>query len=71
MRAVLRPHRYALHTEEAYCDWVRRYRKFHRMKSCADLTGGKAKGEAFLTDLAAQGQVSPFRQNQGFNALVI
>jgi hypothetical protein len=27
MRAVLRVQRYALRTERAYCDWVRRYVK--------------------------------------------
>ena len=66
MRAVLRAQRYALRTEKAYCDWVRRYVKFHGMKSRADLAEGTPKVEAFLTDLAARGQVSPSTQNQAF-----
>ena len=37
MRGLLRLHRYAIRTERAYCDWVRRYVKFHGMKSRADL----------------------------------
>jgi integron integrase len=70
MRGVLRLHHYAIRTERAYCDWVRRYVKFHGMKSRADLAGGKAKVEAFLTDLAVRGQVSASTQNQAFQALL-
>ncbi len=69
MRGVLRLHHYAIRTERAYCDWVRRYVKFHGMKSRADLAGGQVKVEAFLTDLAVRGQVSPSTQNQAFQAL--
>jgi integron integrase len=70
MRGVLRLHHYAIRTERAYCDWVRRYVKFHGMKSRADLAEGKAKVEAFLTDLAVRGKVSPSTQNQAFQALL-
>jgi len=70
MRGVLRLHHYALRTERAYCDWVRRYVKFHEMKSRADLAGGKAKVEAFLTDLAVRGRVSASTQNQALQALL-
>ena len=66
MRSVLRLHHYAIRTERTYCDWVRRYVKFHGMKSRADLADGTRKVEAFLTDLAARGQVSPSTQNQAF-----
>jgi hypothetical protein len=48
----MRVRRYALRTERAYCDWIRRYVKFHRMKGRADLAGGKTRVEAFLTHLA-------------------
>ena len=64
MRAVLRVNRYALRTETAYCDWVRRYVKFHRMKSRADLADGTRKVEEFLTHLALEGNVAPSTQNQ-------
>jgi integron integrase len=70
MRGVLRLHHYARRTERSYCDWVRRFVKFHGMKSRADLAGGKAKVEAFLTDLAVRGEVAAATQNQAFQALL-
>jgi integron integrase len=70
MRGVLRLHHYAIRTERAYCDWVRRYVKFHRMQTRAELAGGKEKVEAFLTDLAVRGNVSASTQNQAFQALL-
>ena len=54
VRKVLRLHHYAIRTERAYCDWIRRYVKFHGMKSRGDLQDGKAKVELFLTDLAVR-----------------
>ena len=47
VRDVLWVRRYALRTERAYCDWIRSHVKFHRMMCREDLTGGKAKVEAF------------------------
>jgi len=70
MRAVLRLHHYALRTETAYCDWVRRFVKFHGMKSRADLADGTRKVEEFLTHLAVEGKVAPATQNQALNALL-
>ena len=61
---VMRVRHYALRTEEAYCDWIRRYVKFHGMQSRADLAGGTAKVEAFLTHLAVAGRVALATQNQ-------
>ena len=40
MRDVLRVHHYAMGTERAYCDWVRRYVKFQGMKSREELAEG-------------------------------
>ena len=70
MRAVLRVNRYALRTEQAYCDWVRRYVTFHGMKSRDDLADGTRKVEEFLTHLAVKGNVAPSTQNQALNALL-
>lgn len=70
VREVMRLKHYALRTERCYCDWVRRYVRFHDMKSRADLEGGEAKIEQFLSDLAVKGQVSASTQNQAFNALL-
>jgi len=70
MRDLMRVRRYALRTEQAYCDWVRRYVKFHGMKGREDLADGLRKVEAFLTHLAVQGKVAPSTQNQALNALL-
>jgi integron integrase len=70
MRGVLRLHRYALRTERAYCEWVRRFVRFHGMKSRADLAEGPRKVEDFLTHLAVVDQVAASTQNQAFNALL-
>lgn len=70
MRAVLRLHHYALRTERTYCDWVRRYVRFHQMQSRADLAGGREKVESFLTHLAVVGNVSASTQNQALQALL-
>jgi len=70
VRRVMRLHRYSLHSERTYVDWIRRFVKFHGMKSRADLQGGESKIEAFLTDLAINRNVAPATQNQAMNALV-
>lgn len=49
VRDVMRLHHYSIHTERAYCDWIKRYVLHHRMTSRVDLNGGKAKIEEFLT----------------------
>jgi len=55
VRDELRLRRYSLRTEKAYTDWIKRFVKFHGMKSRADLADGRAKIEAFLTHLAVAG----------------
>jgi hypothetical protein len=64
VRNVLRLHHYSIHTETSYVDWIKRYIRFHDMKSREDLADGERKIEAFLTDLAAHGNVAPSTQNQ-------
>ena len=61
---------YSIHTERAYCDWARRYVKYHGMSTRADLEEGTEKVEAFLTHLAVDRDVAPSTQNQAMNALV-
>jgi integron integrase len=70
VRNVLRLHHYSIHTETSYVDWIKRYIRFHDMKSRDDLADGERKIEAFLTDLAVNGNVAPSTQNQAMNALV-
>ena len=67
---VMRLHHYSLHTERSYVDWIKRYVRFHQMRQREDLAGGEGKIQAFLTDLAVNGEVAPATQNQAMNALV-
>jgi integron integrase len=70
VRQVLRLHHYSIHTERAYLEWIVRYVRFHRMRSRDDLFPPEPKIEAFLTDLAVNGNVAAATQNQAMNALV-
>ncbi len=33
VREVLRLRHYSIRTEQSYCDWIRRYVRFHQMRS--------------------------------------
>jgi integrase len=70
VREVLRVKHYAIRTEQAYCDWIKRYVHFHGMRSRDDLFPGTDKVELFLSDLAVNGHVAAATQNQAFNALL-
>jgi len=70
IRDVMRLHHYSIHTERTYCDWVKRYIRYHSMTGRQDLIDGEAKIEAFLTHLAVDKTVAPSTQNQAMNALV-
>ena len=70
VRSAMRLHHYSIHTERSYIDWIKRYVHFHQMKGREDLADGERKIEAYLTDLAVSGKVSPSTQNQAMNALV-
>ncbi len=61
---------YSIHTERAYCDWIKRYVLFHGMTSREDLADGENKIEQFLTHLAIEKNIAPATQNQAVNALV-
>src|SRR5215831_5878331 len=70
VRRALRLQHYSIHTERASVEWIVRFVRFHRMQSRADLVPAEAKIEAFLTDLAIQGNVAASTQNQAMHALV-
>jgi integron integrase len=70
VREVMRVRHYSIRTERCYCDWVRRYIRFHGMKLREDLFPGEEKVELFLSDLAVNGHVAVATQNQAFNALL-
>ena len=69
VREVLRIKHYAIRTEQAYCDWIRRYVRFHGMRSREDLFPGADKVELFLSDLAVNEHVAASTQNQAFGAV--
>jgi integrase len=71
VREVMRRRHYSIRTEQSYCDWIRRYIKFHQMRSREEMVPGEAKVEAFLTDLAVNGKGAASTQNQAFNALLV
>ncbi len=64
----MRLHHYSIHTERTYCDWIKQYIHFHKMKSRDDLQNGEARIEAFLTHLAVNRDIAPATQNQAMNA---
>ena len=70
VRQVLRLHHYSIHTERSYMEWIVRFVRFHGMRSRKDLFPAEPKIEAFLTDLAVNGNVAAATQNQAMNALV-
>lgn len=71
VREVMRIKHYSLRTERSYCDWIRRYIRFHKMRLREELMAEpKAKIELFLSDLAVNGKVAAATQNQAFNALL-
>ena len=62
VREVMRLKHYSICTERAYCDWIRRYIKFHGMRSREDLQPAEAKMELFPSDLAVNGKVAASTQ---------
>jgi len=71
MRMQLRREGYAYSTENSYCDWVKRFVRFHHFEDRdAMLQDSAGKVEQFLTHLAVEQNVAPSTQNQALNALV-
>jgi site-specific recombinase XerD len=70
VRDYMRLHHYSIHTEASYIDWIKRFIRFHHMKTREDLLPAEPKIEQFLTDLAVKQDVAPATQNLAMNALV-
>jgi integron integrase len=68
MRDRLRRLHYSIRTEETYCDWVKRFVRFHDRRHPRDM--GAPEVEAYLTHLAVVGKVSASTQNQALSALL-
>ena len=45
VREVLRLKHHEIRTQHAYCDWIKRYVRFHGMRSLEDLFAGAEKVE--------------------------
>ena len=71
VKRVMRLNHYSIHTEKAYCDWIKQYIKFHKMHERDQLLlTPETKVEDFLSYLAIQRKVAVSTQNQAMNALV-
>ncbi len=68
MRETIRRKHYAIRTEEAYVNWIRRFILFHHKRHPKEM--GAPEVEAFLTHLAVQEHVSASTQNQALAALL-
>jgi hypothetical protein len=62
LRTELRLRHRSLPTERSYCDWVKRYVRFHEMRHPSEM--GAAEITAFLSYLAEDRQVAAATQNQ-------
>lgn len=68
VRNVMRLRHYSYQTEKTYIYRIRRYIFFHNVTHPKNM--GKKKGEAFLTHLTVEKQVSASTQNQALAALL-
>ncbi len=68
VREALRVKHYAIRTEQAYVDWIRRFIRYHNQRHPRDLGG--AEVAAFLTYLAVDQHVAASTQNQALVALL-
>ena len=68
MRDALRSRHYSRRTEKAYCLWVRRYVRFHKMRHPAEMGGPEIN--RYLTYLAVKLHVSASTQTQALSALL-
>ena len=46
VRDVMRLHHYSIHTERTYCDWIKRYIRYHSMTNRQDLR--RNQGQVFI-----------------------
>jgi len=68
VREQIRLKHYSIRTERVYCEWIKRYVRFHKYRHPLDM--GAPEVEAFLSDLAVRRDVSASTQNQALAALL-
>jgi integron integrase len=68
VRGVIRRKHYSIRTEQAYCDWIKRFILFHGKRHPKEMA--EPEVTAFLTYLAVQTNVAASTQNQALSALL-
>lgn len=68
LRAAIRARHYSRRTETAYCMWLRRFVRFHKMRHPAKMGGPEIN--QYVTYLAVRQKVSASTQNQALAALL-
>ncbi|MCQ2030187.1 integron integrase [Stutzerimonas zhaodongensis] len=68
VRDQIRLKHYSIRTERVYCEWIKRYVRFHNYRHPLEM--GALEVEAFLSDLAVRRDVSASTQNQALAALL-
>lgn len=68
LREALRSRHYSRRTEQTYCQWVKRYIFFHKIRHPSEMA--EPEINAFLTHLAVKERVSASTQNQALSALL-
>lgn len=68
LRDQIRLKHYSIRTERVYCEWAKRFIRFHKYRHPLEM--GAAEVEAFLSDLAVRRNVSASTQNQALAALL-
>lgn len=68
VRDQIRLKHYSIRTERVYCEWIKRYVRFHNYRHPLEM--GAPEVEAFLSDLAVRRDVSASTQNQALAALL-
>ena len=71
VKNIMRIKHYSIHTENSYCDWIKRFILFHKMQIREEIfIRPEVKIEDFLTHLAVNNRVAASTQNQAMNALI-
>ncbi|MHC4165384.1 MAG: integron integrase [Planctomycetota bacterium] len=68
LRQALRSRHYSRRTEQTYCQWVKRFIYFHKVRHPAEMA--EPEINAFLTHLAVKERVSASTQNQALSAIL-
>jgi len=68
VRTAIRLRRMSYRTEQAYCDWIKRFIFFHNKRHPKEM--GAPEVEAFLADLVNNRNVAASTQNQALHSIL-